>query len=149
MVPPQTATRLLNISPRADVRSDEPLLGGIVVAGDIPETVLIRGIGPTLGTYGRTGILLNPVLTVFDVAGNIIATNANWNIAANPDVASAAVIASTAQTVGAFPLPTDSDDATRLLSLNPGGYTVHLSSGDSNDGEVLLDIYEVSPLSLP
>lgn len=144
---PQIETRLLNISTRANVRPGEPLIGGIVVAGDIPETVLIRGVGPTLGTFGRTSVLLNPVLTVFDAAGNVIATNTDWHTPTNPSAPSASQIESTAQTVGAFALPPGSDDASILISLSPGVYTVHLASPNSSGGEALLEIYEVTPTS--
>src|SRR5207253_1089607 len=50
--------RLVNVSARAQVNTgDGVLIAGFVVSGTAPRTVLIRAVGPTLGTYGVVGAL--------------------------------------------------------------------------------------------
>jgi hypothetical protein len=40
--------------------------------------VAVRVLGPTLRQFGITGTLADPVLTLFDSNGNLIASNDNW-----------------------------------------------------------------------
>jgi hypothetical protein len=42
-----------------------------------------------------------------------------------------------------FPLPAGSKDATMILTLQPGGYTVHVTSVDGSTGVALVEVYEV------
>jgi inosine/xanthosine triphosphate pyrophosphatase family protein len=100
--------------------------------------VLVRGVGPTLSQFGVTGFLAQPVLTLFNSAGNQIATNTGWNTASN-----AAQIASAITTTGAFALPLDSADSALLISLTPGAYTAEISGLDSTTGVALAEVYEV------
>jgi len=45
--------------------------------------------------------------------------------------------------VGAFPLPARSADATFVLALAPGGYTVRLTAADARAGDGLIEVYEL------
>ncbi|MCX6943602.1 MAG: immunoglobulin domain-containing protein [Opitutales bacterium] len=58
-----TTPRLTNVSARAQVGTgDGVLIAGFVVDGTASRTVLIRAVGPTLGTYGVGGVLADPQL---------------------------------------------------------------------------------------
>jgi hypothetical protein len=50
--------RLVNISSRGKVTPDDGvLIGGFIVTGNAPKTLLIRGVGPTLTAFGIAGAL--------------------------------------------------------------------------------------------
>ena len=126
---------LVNISTRGLVGSgDEIMIAGYVSEGDAAgDTVLVRGIGPALGEFGVSNAVADPVLKVFDAAGQLVAVNDDWGI----------LVAS--QTVGAFALDPDSADAALLLSgLEPGLYTVQLSGKQDTPGNGLIEVYRIT-----
>jgi hypothetical protein len=59
------------------------------------------------------------------------------------DDAQAAVTAVVAAQVGAFPLPVGSADAAVVVTLPPGGYTLHASGKDGSTGVALVEVYLV------
>jgi len=151
-----TATaRLVNISARADVGvGGNILIGGFIIAGTTPETVLIRAVGPGLST-SLSGTLSVPQLNLFD-GGNlpgesgpeIIATNVGW--ANNPTLGvspvQAGIQSATATemaSVGASPLTAGSADCAMIATLPPGDYSAEVSGGNGTSGISLVEIYEV------
>jgi len=136
---PSTATAVLvNGSTRAYVGTGESvLIPGFVIGGTGTLRLLIRGIGPTLVNFQVPGPLADPTITLYR-GSTALATNDNWSAAAN-----AAEIASTAQVVGAFALPTGSRDAAILTTLPPGAYTVVVSGVGATSGTALVELYVV------
>ena len=49
-------------------------------------TAVTVDLGPTLRQFGVTGTLADPVLTLFDSNGNLIASNDNWTEAQAADL---------------------------------------------------------------
>ncbi len=140
--PPAAANRLANISSRALVGTEANIeIAGFVVAGPpgSTEQVLIRGIGPTLTQFGVSGALANPILTLFDSAGNRIATNAGWGSSLNAPQIAAAI-----QATGAFALPPGSADSALLLGLAPGAYTAPVTGLNGSTGVALAEVYETN-----
>ena len=130
------AQHLINLSARGEVGTGAAILiGGFVVTGNASETVLVRGVGPGLGAFGLTGLLANPVLTVLDSTGKVVASNTVWG--------GTAALTSVFSQVCAFPLAADSLDSALLVTLPPGAYTAQLSGANSTTGLGLLEIYEV------
>ena len=124
---------LLNISTRAVLAAGQVLNPGFVVGGLISRRVLVRAVGPTLGTaFGVQGSMADPSLIVFRGATQI-ADNNNWGGAADLAVVFAAV--------GAFALPVASLDAAVLLTLAPGNYTAQVRGTAA--GDVLVEVYFV------
>lgn len=127
---------LVNISARAYVADGgNVLIAGFVIAGPSSETILIRGVGPTLATYGLTKVLAATKVTLFDSSGNQITANAGWGD--DP------WISSTGTNVGAFPLLAGSLDSALLVTIPPGAYTAHVSGASGSTGVGLVEIYEV------
>jgi hypothetical protein len=128
--------RLVNISSRGRVTPDDGvLIGGFVVTGNSPKTLLIRGIGPALTSFGLAGALADPALTIYQ-DGKAIATNEGW--------ANSAAITTAAIQTGAFTLPSGSKDAAVVITLNPGAYTAQIKSAkNASSGVALIEIYEV------
>jgi hypothetical protein len=134
------AARLVNISSRAQVGTGgNILIPGFVISGDGAETLLIRGIGPSLAQFGVPGALAQPSLSVLDSKGNVIASNVGWST--NPDPTQ---VVSASATVGAFSLPPASNDCALIISLPEGAYSVQVGGMNSTTGIALAEIYEVS-----
>jgi hypothetical protein len=130
--------RLMNLSARGHVGAGEDVLtAGFVIRGPKPLKVLLRGVGPALGAQGIQHPLADPKLTLFDRHGGFLASNEDWG--QNAEIA--AISAATAAT-GAFPLAAGSKDSVLLLSLDPGIYTVQVSSQTGAGGVGLVEIYE-------
>jgi hypothetical protein len=125
-----------NVSTRGYVSSTQTFIGGFVVEGTGPRTVLIRGDGPVLGSFSVANPLPDPVLTVYDNSGAIIATNTGWTTNSNPTTLSTAALE-----VGAFALPNPSPDSALLLTLQPGAYTAQITSAKGNSGIALFEAY--------
>jgi hypothetical protein len=125
--------RLVNVSARnVSGSGGDALIAGFSILGNTSKRILIRAVGPTLGSFGVLGAQADPKLEVYS-GSNRIADNDNW----------LSPLASTFTAVGAFALPAGSRDAAVELTLAPGGYTVHVSPASGVAGEVLIEIYEV------
>ena len=111
-----------------------------MISGNVPQTLLIRGIGPGLTAYGVTGALADPVLTVYNqVGGAAIVSNDNWS----SNAAAAAVTAATSAQVGAFALTTGSLDSALVVTLPPGAYTAEVVGNGGTTGVALVEVYLV------
>ena len=76
---PTPASLLDNISTRAFVQSgDDVMIGGFIVQGTEPKSVIIRAIGPELTQYGVPDVLADPTLELHDGTGALIASNDSW-----------------------------------------------------------------------
>ena len=134
--PNAPATRFVNLSARNQVGSGDALLVvGFVIEGPSSDTVLIRGIGPTLAQFGLGGVLADPQLKLFNQQGQPIQENDDWS-------GEAALAAAFART-GAFPLAASSKDAALLVTLPPGAYTAQVSGVRNTTGVALIEVYEV------
>jgi len=130
------APRLINLSARANVGTGTSVLtGGFIISGTTSESVLLRGIGPTLASFGITGFLAKPVLTLYNSAGTVIATNSAWG--------GSAALSAVFTAVNAFALPAASSDDAVVTTLAPGSYTVQVKGANSTTGVALVEIYEI------
>jgi hypothetical protein len=109
-----------------------------LVGGTGARTLLVRAVGPTLSGFGVSGALANPTMTLFS-GPTALGTNDNWssNATTGPQIAAAAA------QVGAFSLPSGSQDAALLLTLAPGPYTIQVSGVGGTGGICLVEVYEV------
>ena len=117
------------------------LTEGFVVTGPVnsQEQVLIRAVGPTLAQFGFTGTALaQPVLSVFDSSGTLIASNTGWSTAEN-----SASIPNASTVAGSFTLPSGSADCAVLINLVPGNYTMQVTGVNQSSGVALAEVYEV------
>ncbi|HND60968.1 MAG TPA: immunoglobulin domain-containing protein [Opitutaceae bacterium] len=136
VAPGAEVQKVINISTRGEVGTGEKIMiAGFVVSGNAPKRVLIRAVGPTLGGYGVTGTLADPLLKLYQ-GETVIASNDDWGT-----IGSAASDA--AALVGAFPLNSGSKDAALLLTLAPGVYSAQVSGVGGTTGVALIEVYEV------
>ncbi len=131
--------RIINISSRAQVSGGSQVaIAGFVIGGQSSKTVLLRAVGPSLGTFGVTGTLTAPTLTLYS-GSTVVATNTGWGTALDPDELAAAATES-----GAFALTAGSADSVILTTLAPGAYTAVVSSATGGTGVALAEVYDLS-----
>lgn len=106
---------------------------GLVVRGPGTKTVLIRAVGPTLGTFGVTNALADPKLELYR-GTELLQANDNWN--------GTDFLANAFTQVGAFALPATSKDSALLVTLQPGAYTAQISGVGGSTGVALVGVYE-------
>jgi hypothetical protein len=149
-----SSARLINVSARANVGTGaNMLIAGFVVSGDAastPKKLLVRGMGPSLGSLNVSGFLANPILSFCD-ASRVIATNSGWSKPIQPiessEVTFQPASLATMGALGAF-APTSStsaDDAfVAVLPLGASNtsYTAQISGAADTGGIALAEIYD-------
>ena len=55
------------------------LISGFIIGDVESATVVVRALGPSLVSFGVSNPLSDPVLTIYDSKGAVIATNDNWH----------------------------------------------------------------------
>lgn len=161
--PLDVSQRLINISSIAQVSPGAPLLGGFVIGGTVPKTLIIRGVGPGLAGLGITNNLFDPVLTLYTASGTEITTNSDWMVPPTSSLYPIDDESSTSYTqfaadmaaVGAFALPTtgyDFNDTAGTaevgydtaieITLPPGSYTAEITSASGETGTAMVEVYE-------
>jgi uncharacterized delta-60 repeat protein len=134
-----TAARVVSFSARTQAGvDDQTLIAGFIVDGPDAKRLLIRAVGPGLTAYGVSGVLADPMLTLYQ-GNTVIATNDDWN----SDSISGSALQSAAQQTGAFALGSSSKDSALLVTLSPGRYTALVSGKNGTTGVALVEVYEV------
>jgi uncharacterized delta-60 repeat protein len=123
-----------NLSARAHVFTGQRILiAGFIIEGSENKTLLIRGIGPSLASFGISTPLADPTLYLIDHTGALIATNDNWKATQQAQI----------QATGLAP-PNDLEAAI-LVTLAPGAYTALLQGKSMTTGIALAQVYDVAP----
>ncbi|MBI5769329.1 MAG: immunoglobulin domain-containing protein [Verrucomicrobia bacterium] len=133
-----TTPRLTNLSTLTDIAAGSNLAVGFVIGGASARTLLVRGVGPTLGSaFGLGGTMADPKLELFNNAtGQKISENDNWG--------GDAALATAQASVGAFALANaTSKDAVLLITLAPGQSSARVSAADGAGGTAIVEVYEV------
>lgn len=131
------APNLVNLSTRAFVGTDNNVvIGGFIIQGSQPATVILRGIGNSLPALGITDAIADTVIELHRADGTLISTSDDW------------IDDSWASTIASYHLdPTNSQESAILATLNPGSYTVVLKSFDNGDGKLtgtgLIELYDL------
>jgi hypothetical protein len=67
-----------------------------------------------------------------------MATNAGWSTGSS----TVSDITTASAQVGAFPLPSGSKDSVLLVTLQPGAYTIVVTSASGASGVALVEVYD-------
>ena len=135
------AKRLTALSVRNQVGTGSSMLiAGLVVSGDAPKRVIIRGVGPGLvPTVAASAVLANPTLQL----NKLNTATMTWSVVvANDDWGGSAELATAMSQAGMGALATDSKDAVLLIELQPGIYTAQVSGVGDTTGIGLVEVYE-------
>ena len=160
----------LNLSTRVDVQTgDDIAIGGFILTDAIPatklavhseavtatKTIAIRAIGPSLGSFGVTDTLADPVLELHDSTGAIIATNDNWTD--NSDADKAIITANNLDMFGLTGSQVMISDSESIIianlavrdATNDGAYTAVMRGSGDTTGVGLVEIYDLDAESTP
>ncbi len=131
---PAHQPQLVNISTRGRVETGEGvMIAGTIIGGTDPETVVIRGLGPSLASSQISDPLPDPHLTLVDSQGTELSTNDNWQDSADaPQIVKAGL---------ALPNPLE---AAIFVTLSPGHYTALMSDSHGVTGIGLVEMYHIT-----
>ncbi|MFO1448500.1 MAG: hypothetical protein U1F61_10115 [Opitutaceae bacterium] len=137
-------SRLVNSAVRGPVGTGENLLiPGFTVSGG-SRLLLLRAVGPTLGTFGVPNTLAQPRMELKRSTGLLVSSNQGWSTGFDP-----AALQARSTLVGAFPLGAGSADAAFLTPLEAGGFTITVSGADGGTGAALVEIYDANGVETP
>ena len=139
--------QLGNISTRSFVQTgDNVMIGGFIVQGTGTKSVIIRAIGPELTQYGITNVLANPTLELHNAAGDLIASNDNWQTTIIGGIITANQV-SEIQNSG-HP-PTAASESAIIADLPPGNYTAIVRGVSNTTGVALVEVYDLNVGATP
>jgi len=120
---------LVNISVRGSVETgDNALIGGFIVTGSDSKQVIIRGLGPTLSSFGVSDALQDPTLELHN-STSMMSFNDDW-----PNAATAAQVPMSYR-------PANIRESAFTATLTAGAYTTVLSGKNGTTGNGLLEVY--------
>ena len=129
--PTGSASHLANISTRMRVgANDNVLIGGFIIKGTQPKTLILRAIGPSLAAMGVANTLADPVLELHDSTGGIIASNDDWADTQGSQLLATGIA------------PTNQYESAMIVTLAPGNYTAVVSGFGGGQGVGLVEVYE-------
>jgi hypothetical protein len=130
---PPLAAQLQNISTRVNVQTGDNVgIAGIIITGNEPKRVALRGIGPSLSSDGTpvNGRLGDTVLELFDANGTFITSNDDWKESQQEAIEDSGFA------------PDDERESVILRTLVPGNYTAVLSGKNGSTGIGLVEAYD-------
>jgi hypothetical protein len=129
-----TASKLANLSTRAFVQTGS----GVVIAGFIlgnnqgDDRVVVRGLGPSLSSFGVPNPLQDPTLELRNQNGALLRSNNDWT----DDAVQAAEI------TAAGLAPSNPKESAIAATLAPGLYTAILAGTNNGTGVGLVEVYD-------
>jgi hypothetical protein len=121
---------LLNISTRGLVETkDKVMIGGVIVHGVQPQTVIARALGPSLEV---TNTLADPTLELHDQNGALIASNDNWRSDQESEIEATTLA------------PTNDNESAIVATLMPEPYTAIVQGANGTTGVALVEIYALN-----
>jgi hypothetical protein len=124
-------SRLANISTRGLVESgDNVLIGGIITSKGMTK-VVIRAIGPSLGSFGISNPLMDPTLELFDDSGTPVAINDDWQTSQKSEIEEALLP------------PNDSRESAIFAALRAGNYTAVVRGKNGATGIAVVEAYNL------
>jgi hypothetical protein len=129
-----TTSTLANLSTRAFVQTDS----NVVIAGFIlgnnqgDDRIVVRGLGPSLSSFGITNPVQDPTLELRNQNGTLLRSNNDW---ADDPVQAAEVAA-------AGLAPSNEKESAIAATLSPGLYTAILAGANNGTGVGLVEVYD-------
>jgi len=107
-------------------------IGGFIITGTVPKTVLLRAIGPSLSRYGITDVLADPVLELHGPGAFATITNNNWRDTQETEIQATGIP------------PTNDLESAILVTLPPGTYTAIVRGNGNTSGVALIEVYDLA-----
>jgi hypothetical protein len=129
--------RMVNISTRGRVASvSEPMIGGLITQGGGTKKVIIRALGPSLGTgiNAIAGALADPILELRDASGTLLAVNDDWGQGSQ-----------VSEIVGSTIPPVNPLESAIVATIGAGNYTAVVRGVDGASGVALVEVFDLDP----
>ena len=138
-------SRMTGLSTRGYVPAGGALTPGFYLRGTGSKALIVRGVGPTLGSFGVAGALSDPRMELIPVgSATPLLSNDDWGTNANLPALRAAM---------PFALTEGSKDAAALTTLSTAtsfGYTVRIvPSGAATAGIAMAEVYDLDVITAP
>jgi hypothetical protein len=130
-----SSSKLANISTRGFVGGSpgDAIIAGFILGNqNLPDRIVIRGLGPSLAAVGVPNTLQNPTLELHNGDGILLYTNNDWQD--NPTNA--------AEVAAAGLAPGDTRESAIAVTLPPGTYTAILAGLNGTSGNAIVEIYD-------
>ena len=108
------------------------MIGGFIVTGNQSKRVIVRGIGPSLGSSGVPGAISDPILRLFGSNGSPLAVNDNWQDTQRAEIEATGIA------------PQDLRESAVIATLAPGAYTATVAGMNGGTGVGLVEIYDLN-----
>ena len=109
------------------------MIGGFIIEGSTTKKVIVRAIGPSLGTSGVAGALGNPTLELHDSTGALLQSNDDWRTDQEQEI------------IASHLAPANNLESAIVADLAPGSYTAIVSGVGGGTGIALVEIYDLEP----
>ena len=137
------ASILGNISTRGFVQTgNNVMIGGFIIEGTGPKTVIVRAIGPELSAppFNIPNALANPRLELHNGSGALIARNDNWQTTIVGGIIAASQVSAIQDSGHA---PTQPTESAIIATLQPGNYTAIVRGVNNTTGVALVEVYDL------
>jgi hypothetical protein len=129
---PTPATQFLNLSTRMRVQTgDNAAIGGFIVSGTVPKSVLLRAIGPSLTGFGVPDALADPVMELHGPTG-FVTGNDNWRDSKEEEIKATGIP------------PTNDLESAIITELDAGSYTAIVRGNGTSSGIALVEVYDLN-----
>ena len=142
-ISPNATSILGNISTRGFVQiGDNVMIGGFIIEGTGPKTVIVRAIGPELSAppFNIPNALANPRLELHNGSGALIARNDNWQTTIMGGIIAASQVSAIQDSGHA---PTQPTESAIIATLQPGNYTAIVRGVNNTTGVALVEVYDL------
>jgi hypothetical protein len=130
---PTPTTKAINLSTRMRVQTGDRVgIGGFIITGNVPKTMLLRAIGPSLSRNGITDVLADPVLELHGPGAFVTITNNNWRDTQEAEIQATGIP------------PTNDLESAILVTLPPGTYTAIVRGNGDTSGVALIELYDLA-----
>jgi hypothetical protein len=130
-------SKLANLSSRAFVGTGNTVVIAGFVLGNHQgnDRVVVRGLGPSLSSFGIANPLADPTLELRDENGTLILANNDWQDNA----------VQAAQITAAGLAPSNTKESAIAATLPPGLYTAILAGVNNTTGVGTVEVYDLGP----
>jgi len=111
---------------------DSLMIGGFIITGNVPKKVVIRGLGPSLTSFGMSNLLMDPFLQLRAGSGTLIRQNDNWKDNQRAEIE------------GTVYQPSDDRESVIVDTLVPGAYTALLTGKGGATGVGTVEVYDAN-----
>jgi sugar lactone lactonase YvrE len=132
-----------NISTRSFVQtSDNVMIGGFIIEGTQPKSVIVRAIGPELipPPYNISNALANPTLELHNGTGALIGSNDNWQTTIIGGIITRDQVQ---DIINSGHAPTEPSESAIIGTLQPGNYTAIVRGVNNTTGVALVEVYDL------